>query len=418
VSKSYRRAGGGYAVALRWTALTPGRSMDALFAMNRAGSWPELHAAASLFEVPAQNIVYADRSGHIGYQAPGRIPVRSGYDGRWPAQGWTGAEEWTGYVDFDDLPRAHDPESGYLVTANNAVVPPTYDVFLTTDWDAGYRADRIDAELSRLVADGGVTSEDLSRLQLDRRHPVAATVLPYLLDVDTGDDISRAVDVLRGWDLRQDADSAGAAYFNAVWRHLLRRAFADELPKAQRPDGGGRWMLVVAGLLDDPDAAWWDDTRTDRREGRDEIVTGALRAAYDELTDRLGDDPQAWRWGELHALPLESQTFGRSGIAPVEWLVNHGTVEVGGGESTVDATGWTARRGYETDWVPSMRMVVDLSAVDASRWVNLTGASGHAFHDNYTDQVELWRRGRTTPWPFTPTAVRRAATHTLVLRPR
>jgi penicillin amidase len=174
----------------------------------------------------------------------------------------------------------------------------------------------------------------------------------------------------------------------------------------------------VAGLLDDPDAAWWDDTRTDRREGRDEIVTGALRAAYAELTDRLGDDPQAWRWGELHALPLESQTFGRSGIAPVEWLVNHGTVEVGGGESTVDATGWTARRGYETDWVPSMRMVVDLSAVDASRWVNLTGASGHAFHDNYTDQVELWRRGRTTPWPFTPTAVRRATTHTLVLRPR
>jgi penicillin amidase len=65
-----------------------------------------------------------------------------------------------------------------------------------------------------------------------------------------------------------------------------------------------------------------------------------------------------------------------------------------------------------------MRMVVDLSDLDASRWVNLTGASGHAFHDNYTDQVELWRRGRTTPWPFTPAAVRRAATRTLVLEPR
>jgi penicillin amidase len=391
--------------------------MDALFAMNRATGWDDLRAAASLFEVPAQNIVYADRAGHIGYQAPGKVPVRRGYDGRWPAAGWTGEQEWTGFVDFDDLPRRLDPEEGFVVTANNAVVPPTYGVFLTQDWDAGYRADRIDGLLSELVARGDVTVADLTRLQLDQQHPIASVLLPHLLGTDVPDDVDQAVELLRRWDRRQDADSAGAAYFNAVWRHLLRRAFADELPKAQRPDGGGRWMLVVAGLLDDPDAAWWDDTRTDRREGRDEIVTGALRAAYAELTDRLGDDPQAWRWGELHALPLESQTFGRSGIAPVEWLVNHDTVEVGGGESTVDATGWTARRGYETDWVPSMRMVVDLSAVDASRWVNLTGASGHAFHDNYTDQVELWRRGRTTPWPFTPTAVRRAATHTLVLRP-
>jgi penicillin amidase len=86
VSKAFRRAGRGeYAVALRWTALTPGRSMDALFAMNRAGSWEEMRTAASLFEVPAQNIVVADRAGNIGYQAPGKVPMRRGYDGRWPA---------------------------------------------------------------------------------------------------------------------------------------------------------------------------------------------------------------------------------------------------------------------------------------------------------------------------------------------
>jgi penicillin amidase len=417
VSKGFRRASEEYAVALRWTALTPSRTMDALFAMNRAAGWDDMRAAASLFEVPAQNIVYADRAGHIGYQAPGRVPVRTGYDGRWPAEGWTGAQEWSGFVDFDDLPRRFDPEGGVVVTANNAVVPPTYDVFLTDDWDAGYRAARISAQLSRLVARSQVTAADLSRLQLDQRHPIAPELLPYLLDADVPDDVRPAVDLLRRWDLRQDEDSAGAAYFNAVWRHLLRRTFADELPKPERPDGGGRWMLVVTGLLDDPGDAWWDDTRTGRREGRDDVVAAALRDAYVDLTDRLGDDPQDWRWGALHALPLENPTFGQSGIAPVEWLVNHGTVEVGGGESTVDATGWTARRGYETDWVPSMRMVVDLSDLDASRWVNLTGASGHAFHDNSTDQVELWRRGRTTPWPFTRSAVERASAHTLVLTP-
>jgi penicillin amidase len=132
------------------------------------------------------------------------------------------------------------------------------------------------------------------------------------------------------------------------------------------------------------------------------------------------DDREAGRRAgsrELHALPLESPTFGQSGIAPIEWLVNHGDVEVGGGESTVDATGWSANHGFKTDWVPSMRMVVDLSDLDASRWVNLTGASGHAWHEHYTDQVSLWRRGRTTPWPFTRAAIRAATEDRLVLRP-
>ncbi|HEX6936610.1 MAG TPA: penicillin acylase family protein, partial [Actinomycetes bacterium] len=223
--------------------------------------------------------------------------------------------------------------------------------------------------------------------------------------------------LLRDWDLRQTEDSAGAAYFNAVWRHLLRHTFADELPRPERADGGSRWMLVVTRLLDEPGSGWWDDVRTDQVEDRDAVVVASMRSAYDELRDRLGDAPADWRWGELHALPLESPSFGQSGIAPVEWLVNRGPVDVSGGEATVDATGWTARHGYETDWVPSMRMVVDLADPDASRWVNLTGASGHAFHRNYTDQTELWQHGRTTAWRFSRSAVRASSRDTLVLQP-
>jgi penicillin amidase len=64
-----------------------------------------------------------------------------------------------------------------------------------------------------------------------------------------------------------------------------------------------------------------------------------------------------------------------------------------------------------------MRMVVDLADLDASRWVNLTGASGHAFHPNYADQVELWADGRTLAWPFSAAAVRRAARDSIVLHP-
>jgi penicillin amidase len=417
VSKGYRRLGQGDAVALRWTALTPGRTMDALFAMDRATGWDEMRAAAELFEVPAQNIVYADTTGHIGYQAPGRIPVRSSGDGRWPARGWTGEQEWTGYVPFDQLPSSLDPAEGYVVTANNAVVPPAYPVFLTDDWDSGYRADRIAELVAGLAARGDVTADDLSRVQGDTRNPMAPVLVPALQRVRAPERARDAARLLTDWDHQQQADSAAAAYYNAVWKNLLRVVFHDQLPKSAWPEGDGRWMQVVTGLLGDPTSTWWDDTTTARVETRDDALRTALGAAYDDLADRLGDDPSDWRWGSLHALPMESPTFGQSGIAPVEKLVNRGLLDVGGGESTVDATGWSATGGYRTDWIPSMRMVVDLADLDRSTWVLHAGASGHAFHENYTDQADLWRDNARVPWPFTEPVVRHAAEHTLVLEP-
>ncbi len=83
----------------------------------------------------------------------------------------------------------------------------------------------------------------------------------------------------------------------------------------------------------------------------------------------------------------------------------------------MNAIGWDARLGYEVNWVPSMRMIVDVGDFDASRWVNLTGASGHAFHPHYDDQAGLWQRGDTRAWPFTRSAVQDAAEDTLQLRP-
>ncbi len=418
VSKGYRRLGRKYAVALQWTALTPGRTVDALFALDRATGWEDMRAAAALFEVPAQNIVYADTAGHIGYQSPGRIPVRSAGNGQWPAQGWTGQQEWRGYVPFAQLPSSYDPVEGYVVTANNPVVPQGYPVFLTDDWDFGYRAARITQLVSALTGRGDVTAADLAQVQADTHNNLAPALLPALARVDPPARAAGAVALLAGWDGSQGPDSAAAAYFNAVWKQLLRIAFQDQLQKAQRPDGSGRWMTLVTGLLDDPTSTWWDDVTTARQvETRDDVLRAAMGAAYDDLTDRLGDDPADWRWGRLHALPMESPTFGQSGIAPVEWLVNRGKVEVGGGESTVDATGWTTTEGYGTDWIPSMRMVVDLADLDASRWVLHSGASGHPFHENYTDQTDLWRDNTRVPWLFSRPAVRRAAEHTLVLNP-
>ena len=142
-----------YAVSLAWTALTPGTAGDAIFALNTARGWDDFRAAAAQFTVPSQNLVYADTAGHIGYQTPGRIPVRRSATpgappGYWPAPGWDSQWDWKGWVPAADLPHVFDPDEGFVVTANQAVTASTTP-FLTTEWDYGFRAQRIRTLLGR-----------------------------------------------------------------------------------------------------------------------------------------------------------------------------------------------------------------------------------------------------------------------------
>jgi penicillin G amidase len=408
--------GDGYAVAMRWTALDPGQTADALFMLNAAQDWESFREAAARFEVPSQNLVYADVDGNIGYQTPGRIPVRDSGDGRWPVPGWTGEHDWIGYIPFDALPSVLNPDEGYVVTANQPVTSPDYPFHLSGDFNYGHRAARI----VELLEDAGTLDADaMLAIQMDSHNPLAETLVPYLLELDDlGGYYGDGIELLRDWDHRQPPDSAAAAYFNAVWRNLLRLTFHDELPEGQQPNGGGRWFDVVQSLLADPTDAYWDDVNTAAVETRDDILVQAARDARDEMTMLQGKDPANWSWGRVHALTLTEQTFGTSGIGPVEALFNRGPVEVGGGTDIVQATGWHPPSGFETTWVPSMRMVVDLADLDNSRWIDLTGVSGHPYHDHYGDQTDLWRTGQLLPMWSSPESVRAAGVNTLILRPR
>ncbi|MGW0750894.1 penicillin acylase family protein [Streptomyces sp. NPDC002587] len=408
-----------YAVAMQWTALDPAPTMDALFALDRAKDWNEFRAAAEVFASPVQNMIYADTAGNIGYQTPGRIPVRKAGDSRHPVPGWTGAYDWTGYLPFDQLPTSFNPPEGYIVTANNAVVGPGYPHLIGSSWGTGYRSQRI----AQLIEQGGkLDVAAMERITQDSWNGNAATLVPRLLQAEVGADAKPAQDLLRDWDFTQGADSAPAAYFNTVWRELLKSAFTDRLSRAgvkgyAYPDGGGRWFDVVRGLLDEPDSIWWTSATDPSVHGRDAMLRQAMERAAADLRSRLGDEPRTWRWGALHTLKLENPTLGTGGPAPLQWLLNAEPVEVGGGTDSVLANGWDPQKGFEVIWVPSMRMVVDLADFERSRWINLTGASGHAGADTYTDQTGLWAKGGSLPWPYGAAAVEAAARDRLRLTP-
>ncbi|MEU1815313.1 penicillin acylase family protein [Streptomyces roseifaciens] len=453
----------GYAVALRWTALDAGRTMDALMDLNRATDFASFRKAAAGFEVPSQNLVYADTKGNIGYQAPGRIPVRKG-DGRMPAPGWDPAYQWTGFLKPGELPWELNPKRGYIVTANQAVTDKKYPYALTGDWGYGARSQRINDLIQSKIKDGGkISTDDMQKMQMDNSSEIAKLLTPYLLKINIKAENERetkyvreAQKLLQGWDYTQEADSAAAAYFNAVWRNTLKLAFGNKLPKELRvkgqclrvrpandagpqedldgntrlvrecgerepdsaqPDGGDRWFEVVRGILDKPNDDWW---KTGGRAGagnRDELLARAMKDARWELTSKLGKDVNSWSWGRLHQLNLKNQTLGKEGPGIVRWMLNRGPWNLAGGEAAVNAAGWNAAGGYDVIWVPSMRMVVNLADLDKSRWINLTGASGHAYNAHYYDQTDKWAKGELLPWAFSRDAVAKRTDAELTLKP-
>ncbi len=400
-----------YAIALRWTALdtNPG-IVTAFLHLDSSANWNDFRDALRTFTVPAQNFLYADVEGNIGYQSPGAIPIRANGDGTLPVPGWTDEYEWTGFIPFDELPRSFNPESGYIVTANNAVVDDSFPYWITYDWNYGYRARRI---VDLVGSNAPIGLDEIASIQFDSYSLNAEKVVPYLTSLNSPFDA-----VFAKWDLGNQADSSGAAAFNAVWSRILEFTFWDDLPEDYRPNGAGRWFFVVDRMLEKPNDPFWDDTATPEIEDRDAILQRSLDTAYEDLKGWFGDDPADWRWGAMHVSTFRNQTLGESGIGIIEDRFNRGPFETTGGGDLVNATGWTAYEGFETTWLPSMRMIVDMSDLSRSRTTHTTGQSGHTDHPHYDDMIPLWLNGKYSPMNWTDSQVDNAAETVQTLIPR
>jgi penicillin amidase len=405
-----------YVIALKWTALAPSSIFKAVWGFDRAQNWEEFREAARYFNVPAQNLLYADVDGNIGYQMPGDIPVRASGDGSLPVPGWTDEYEWTGYIPFEDLPYTLNPSEGYIVTANNRGQPWDYPGLITRDWDYGFRAQRIVEMIES--APGPIDIPYIQTMQGDSFDPNGPAYVPLLLELEELSDAeAHAQGLLRDWDFQSRADSAAAAVFNAFWRHLLLNTFNDEMPRERYyPDGGSRWNEIMRHL--DDSSPWWDDkTTADVRETRPEIIRKSFEQGVDELRQILGDDPAKWNWGEMHAATFRNSTLGESGLGLIESLFNRGPFPTGGGDSIVNATGWSLNEGYETTSLPSMRMIVDLGNLNNSVTVHTTGQSGHAYHPHYVDMAPLWANVEYYSMLWEEGAVSAEAEAHLVLEP-
>ncbi|HMB77980.1 MAG TPA: penicillin acylase family protein, partial [Kiloniellaceae bacterium] len=378
-------------LALSWAALREDdRVAQALYYMNHARDAAAFKAALADFNSPEQNVVYADRAGHIGFLAAGRVPIRKAGNGQRPVPGWTGDNDWTGFIPFEDLPQDEDPADGDFIAANNKIVPDDYPYLITAHWQRPFRAERIATLLGALPRSG---PDDAERMQLDIVSPGALLLLPRLLAaVADREDTADFYEMLLGWDGEMARDRAEpllySAWITALNEALLRDELGDDFQAFRRPD-----PARLANLLEHH-PQWCDNTTTSDVESCAAVISDSLSAALTFLGKEYGTTLQKWRWGDAHFAPFEHPVFSRVPLI-ADWL-SFG-LDTDGGDDTLNR-GVSRYAGpvlqlFEHVAGAGFRAVYDLSDLDASRFISATGQSGNPLSPYYGNMTRRWRDG-------------------------
>lgn len=392
-------------VALRWTALEPGdASYESLLLLNYAHDWSSFKESFRAYVAPALNLLYADLRGNIGYLGVGRIPVRAKGDGQLPAPGWSDEYQWKGYIPFDELPQRYNPESGYLVSANQKNVDADYPYFISRDWAPEDRARRIEHLLQTTIRSGrALTLADIAAVQRDTTDLSALRLKEFLLTRirGNGPKEQQALRYLAEWRGNMDLESRGAAIFIAWTKHLRERLFSDSLKGYwNRPDQTEALMRISTDASDDqivralgnPSGAWCSPAESDSRSCT-LLLHRALEEALGELERLQGSSLSSWTWGNVHAALYAHTPFSRiDAMAPLF----ERRIANGGSSNTINlADGrYVDSKGYEQTVGPTFRHIMQAGEKGWNYYyMNSTGQSGNPLSQHYDDMVRPFRDG-------------------------
>jgi len=414
-----------FSVSLSWPALIPGSTFVGIRDFNYAKNWDEFREASRLFDVPAQNLLYADIDGNIAYQSPGKLPIRAeGQLGDLPIPGWLSENDWLGFVPFEELPYTINPSSGYIITANQSVHPeqpwPNY-------YARGYRAEAIERVINQYISQK-ISVEDMEAMQINNYDYSAAYILPYVFNNVYMD--SNILTSMKEWAISEskfemNIDSSGAAAWAVFYKHLAEQTFeelvvTDKLGNeiSLQPGNSDSTSEIFRTLLKDPNHIMWDDINTPQKENLTDILERTLVLADENIISLFGtEDYDKWSWGELHTITYPTNLLGEAGIPILTNIVNIGPVEAGGSSLAINSTDWGFGDDFTIGSYPSMRMVVDLSNFDNSLTVLPSGQSGHVMSKYYDDQVDNWISNNMYPLYFSREQVELNQKDYMFLRP-
>jgi len=404
-------------VALNWLGAHHGSWLTAMLAMNRATDAAEFRESLRPWHAPTFSMVFADAQGRIGLQISGRIPIRNRPERGYRA-GWDPNDQWHGLIPFEQMPGILDPERGWIATANNPLATDDYPYPLASTSGSGHRARRI-RQMLEDRPESGFSREDFARMQQDTLSLRASECVPPLVEIleaalssnglnsSSAERLRTATDLLRRWNCRIEADRPEPALFNVFFSRWT------EVVTAERFDGDTAALLgtgingLAAELLRNDAVGWFAGG------DRTEQIANTFNRTLQELADRLGSDIVAWRWGELHRLPLRHILSSRGDLG--RFLDVPGR-DVDGDITTVGNT------SSGDDWLATIgggyRMIAEPGASPTGLWaVDLQSESGHAGSAHYSDQYPQWIAGQHHFLPLNAECAPETLSHHLTLRP-
>jgi len=390
--------------ALRWTALEPGGLGNTYNWLSKANDWHEFREIMKNVWGPGQNAVYADVGGNIGYIMAARVPLRKKGHGEVPVPGETDEYEWTGYIPFEQLPQALNPDSGLIVTANARVVGPNYKPYLTDRWEEPYRTARI---YDLLHDKTDLRPIDMLKVETDTYsfpHAFLADQMAAAAKKVQPKDprAQKLVVALRDWNGIADPDSSLVSFVV-----MSRRAALDLLlePYLGKDTNLYSWRSTafLQKILTDRPTKWLPPAY----KNYEELLAAAADRAVSMLVEQTKSERvNDWQWKELNSLDM-LHPIGREGF--LKWLLSiTGKPQSGTGYSVRAAT---KRHG------PSMRFIANLANWDDSILLIPTGESGQVGSSHYSDQFSYWYEGKPIVAPFSDPAEAKVHKHTLKFTP-
>lgn len=398
------RTENGKAYALRWTATEPGGLGNTYYFLGKAQNWKEFRDVLKKVWGPAQNAVYADVDGNIGYVMGARVPIRKKGFGEIPVAGDTDDYEWTGYIPFDQLPQIFNPSSGLIVTANARVVGPKYKPYLTDHWEEPYRTARI---YDLLHEKHDLRPADMMKVQTDTySYPevfVGEQLVAAARNVTPKDDRTKQlIAQTKDWNGIATPDSSVVSFLEATRQEALRLMLE---PHLGNDTDLYRWRKVafLQRILTEHPPKWLPPAF----KNYDELLVTSADNAVKILEKKTGSPRiDGWQWKNFNALQM-NHPIGRKG--PLRFLLSLSSRAQAG-------TRYSPRASTKSHG-PAMRFVANLANWDESLMLIPGGQSGQPGSSHYTDQFSYWFEGKPITQPFTDSAEAKTKRHTLTLKP-
>ena len=377
---------GNQSYSMRWLPAEDGALDFPFLSLDRAQNWPEFNATLARFGGPAQNFVYADVDGNIGYHVAGHLPVRpANCAADVPVDGTSGQCEWRGSIPYDRLPQVFNPPSGMIVTANQNPFPADFAWPVDGRFAPRYRVQEIRALLqSRERWSPG----EMLTIQKDVYSGFAQFLARQIAAASekrpaSDGALQSAIASLRSWNGQMETSDAAPMIVTLAYDEL-RKQIAERASPGHADSYESSMMApeVVEKLLRERPGDWFSDY--------DDLLMKSLADGLARGRKLQGSNVSRWKYGRYNQLQIENPVLGRLPLLGKYFDI--GPVAMGGSPTTIKQD--SVRLG------PSMRMVVDFADFDHSLENITTGESGQPLSHHYKDQWPAYYVGHSFPMEF------------------